>query len=77
MPTLTANYGYDIHQLELSDAEARLIQDRTNFRKSGEVWSEADEGMTPAVWRFDFEANEFWIYCENGASFAIHSYEIE
>lgn len=77
MPTLIADYGYDVHQLELSDTEARLIECRTNFSKSGDVWSETDEGMVPAVWKFDFEANEFWIHCENGASFVINSYEIE
>ena len=77
MPTLTADYGYDIHRLELSDAEAKVIKSQTNFTKSGEVWSEEAGGMIEGEWFFDFEKKEHVIICDDGLTFNIQQFWIE
>ncbi len=77
MAILTADYGYDVHQLDLTDDEVRRIKSKLDFTKKGQVWSESNGGMIDGDWSFDFEANEHWIHCDDGLSFSIHNFWIE
>ena len=74
---LIADYGYDTHQLNLTDDEVRLIKSRLELTKTGPVWSESAGCMIDGYWSFDFKANEYWIHCDDGLSFDIHDFWIE
>lgn len=77
MPTLIANYGYDVHHLELTADEVEVLRSKRNFHKLGEVWSESAGGMVEGTWCFDFEKGEHWVHCDDGLSFSIHEFHIE
>ena len=76
MATLHADYGYDFFELELTEDEARQIKEKKNFSKVGSIWRETQGGMVDAYWSFDFDNNEHWVHCEDGASFSINDFSI-
>ena len=76
MPTLVADYGYDSHELDLTEEEAEKIRSGQNLEKTGEVFLESEMGMVDAVWSFDFSTNSHWISCDDGATFYILSFQI-
>lgn len=78
MKVLTADYGYDVFYLDLTDDEAQSILDKEAFSKTSPVYSETEvAGMIEATWTFKHEEDMFVIDCENGAVFNAYEYQID
>ena len=80
MKTLTANYGYDCYDLELTDIEAKLIAEKKEFTKRAKVWRETtsmdEETIVDATWTFNPDENSFTIERDDGAIFYADTYSI-
>lgn len=69
MPKIIADYGYDVHQIEVDQETYEKIRSGEFVSAVGQGFAYDDEGIQADTWCFNEAPGSISIYLENGVEF--------
>jgi hypothetical protein len=69
MKTITVDYGYDIHSIELEDQTYARIKIGNKVEIKGQGFCHEEDGGVQGYWTFNQTPGEISFSLENGAEF--------
>lgn len=76
MTTIIANYGYDIHSIELSANTLVKIKNGLRVDIDGQGFMHEEDGMMIDHWVFNDEAGQTYFYLDNGAEYFCNDWNV-
>ncbi len=69
MPTLSIDYGFDIHSIEIASDELDLIEAGQKVELEGQGFLHEFDGFLRDHWIFNSTPGEVMFWLDNGATF--------
>jgi len=77
MKTITVDYGYDIHKIEIDDQNYALIIAGKKVEIIGQGFSHEEDGEVQDYWRLNNSPGEIYFYLDDGAEFYAQNSRID
>lgn len=69
MPKIRIDYGYDVHEIEITADELAAIKRGEPMSIDGQGFVHEEDGEVPDYWEFNKEPGEVHFWLDNGAEF--------
>lgn len=77
MKTITMDYGYDIHGIEIDDQVYAQIKAGKKVEIQGQGFMDEIDGPVQDYWKFNENPGEIKFFLDNGADFIAQNWWLE